>query len=377
MSTTNQGAGAALKAVATDQTPTKATQNPAVEALNKALAGIGQVLPQHITKERMAKLAFGMMRTNAKLANAARRNPASFVNAIMHASKLGLEPGIDAHLVPYENKRQNTVEIQCIPDYRGLLKLARNSGEITSISIQIAYTNDEFDLSLGTEDRMTHKPKLTGDRGEPMLVYAVAKFRDGSHHVEWMSVEDINKIRDGSSGYRIALATAKKYNKEPDSPWIGSWEEMARKTLARRISKYLPRSIEIQNAEKLMDAGDRGVPVHFDGEFAVVDEDENQDQQHVPALTEHAGGEPAPVVTQQRQQAAETVTVDEETGEAQFEQHTDAGAPTLDDAIAKVKKGEYDDARAICPAADRQTLEGMIASHQGNGQQPTTRARGR
>lgn len=342
MSTTNQGAGAALKAVATDQTPTKATQNPAVEALNKALAGIGQVLPQHITKERMAKLAFGMMRTNAKLASAARRNPASFVNAIMHASKLGLEPGIDAHLVPYENKRQNTVEIQCIPDYRGLLKLARNSGEITSISIQIAYTNDEFDLSLGTEDKMTHKPRLTGDRGEPMLVYAVAKFRDGSHHVEWMSVEDINKIRDGSSGYRIALATAKKYNKEPDSPWIGSWEEMARKTLARRISKYLPRSIEIQNAEKLMDAGDRGVPVHFDGEFAVVDEDENQDQQHVPALPEHAGGEPAPVVTQQRQQTAETVTVDQETGEVQHEQQSDDNAPTLEDAIALIKKGDDD-----------------------------------
>lgn len=346
MSTTNQGAGAALKAVATDQTPTKATQNPAVEALNKALAGIGQVLPQHITKERMAKLAFGMMRTNAKLASAARRNPASFVNAIMHASKLGLEPGIDAHLVPYENKRQNTVEIQCIPDYRGLLKLARNSGEITSISIQIAYTNDEFDLSLGTEDKMTHKPRLTGDRGEPMLVYAVAKFRDGSHHVEWMSVEDINKIRDGSSGYRIALATAKKYNKEPDSPWIGSWEEMARKTLARRISKYLPRSIEIQNAEKLMDAGDRGVPVHFDGEFAVVDEDENQDQQHVPALPEHAGGEPAPVVTQQRQQTAETVTVDQETGEVQHEQQSDDNAPTLEDAIAMIKMGD-DDSLAV------------------------------
>lgn len=348
MNAPNQGAGAALKAVATDQTPTKATQNPAVEALNKALAGIGQVLPQHITKERMAKLCLGMMRTNAKLAQAARRNPASFVNAIMHASKLGLEPGIDAHLVPYENRRQNTVEIQCIPDYRGLLKLARNSGEITSISIQIAYSNDTFDLSLGTEDKMTHKPKLTGDRGEPMLVYAVAKFKDGSHHVEWMPVSDINKIRDGSSGYRIALATAKKYNKEPDSPWIGSWDEMARKTLARRISKYLPRSIEIQNAEKLMDAGDKGVPVHFDGEFAVIDEDENQDQQHVAALPEHAGGEPAPVVTQQRVATAEPVgaTIDQETGEVQGEQQADDGAPTLEDAIALIKKGD-DDSIAI------------------------------
>lgn len=47
----------------------------------------------------------------------------------------------------------------------------------------------------------------------------------------------------------------------------------------------------------------------------------------------------------------------------------DATPPTLDDAIALVKRGEYEDARAICPAADRQTLEGMIASRQGNSQQ--------
>lgn len=343
MNAPNQGASAALKAVATDQTPTKATQNPAVEALNKALAGIGQVLPQHITKERMAKLCLGMMRTNNKLAQAARRNPASFVNAIMHASKLGLEPGIDAHLVPYENRRQNTVEIQCIPDYRGLLKLARNSGEITSISIQIAYTEDTFDLSLGTDDKLVHKPKLIGDRGQPMLVYAVAKFRDGSHHVEWMSIEDINRIRDGSQGYRNAVSQAKKYNKEPDSPWINSWEEMARKTLARRISKYLPRSIEIQNAERLMDAGDRGVPVHFDGEFAVIDDDESQ----VPALPEHAGGEAPPVVTQQRdaQDAADDAALAqgmEGQGQQQGQQQApaDDGAPTLEDAIDLIKKGD-------------------------------------
>ena len=373
MSTTQSGAGAALKAVATDQTPTKATQNPAVDALNKALAGIGQVLPAHITKERMAKLAFGMMRTNNKLANAARRNPASFVNAIMHASKLGLEPGIDAHLVPYENKRQNTVEIQCIPDYRGLLKLARNSGEITSISIQIAYTNDTFDLSLGTEDKMVHKPMLTGDRGAPMLVYAVAKFKDGSHHVEWMSVEDINKIRDGSSGYKIALATAKKYDRQPDSPWISSWEEMARKTMARRISKYLPRSIEIQNVEKLMDAGDRGVPVHFEGEFAVIDEDESQDTQgggNPPALTEHAGGEAPPPVNQQRREdekdEAEAALRAGIEGQGQ-QQATDDGAPTLDDAIAHIKKGEYDLARDIAKDIGQlDTVNGMIASHENN-----------
>jgi len=261
-------AGQALKAVATDQAPTKATQNPAVEALNKALSGIGQVLPAHITKERMAKLAFGMMRTNAKLAQAARRNPASFVNAVMQASKIGLEPGVDAHLVPYENKKQGTVEVQMIPDYRGLLKLARNSGEVSSVSVQIVYEHDAFDLSLGLDEKLVHKPRLDGPRGDPILVYGVARFKDGSHHVEWMSRADVEKIRDGSSGYK----TAQRYNRA-DTPWIENWDEMWRKTLVRRIAKYLPRSIEIQNAEKLIDAADKGAPAHFDGEFVVVEDD--------------------------------------------------------------------------------------------------------
>lgn len=358
----NAPAGAALKAVATDQTPTKATQNPAVEALNKAMAGIGQVLPKHITAERMAKLCVGMMRTNAKLAQAARRNPASFVNAIMHASKLGLEPGIDAHLVPYENRKQNTVEIQCIPDYRGLLKLARNSGQITSISIQIAFTKDTFDLSLGTDDKLTHKPKLDGDRGVPMLVYAVAKFTDGSHHVEWMPVDDINKIRDGSQGYRNAV----KY--KSDNPWISAWDEMARKTLARRISKYLPRSIELVNAERLMDAGDKGAPVHFDGEFAVIDEDAAQ-------LPEHAGGE-APPAMDVRQQAGETIdkqwaeVTRERTGDPATVEHERTGdaptneGPTDEDLVAMVKRGEYDDARSLATPEESAMIEGMIKSHQ-------------
>jgi recombination protein RecT len=334
-----RGAGEALKNVATDQTPTKATTNPAVVALNKALAGIGQVLPAHITKERMAKLALGMMRTNPKLASAARRNPSSFVNAIMHASKLGLEPGIDAHLVPYENRKNDTVEIQCIPDYRGLLKLARNSGEITSISIQIGYTGDEFDLSLGTDDKLTHRPKLTGDRGEPMVVYAVAKFRDGAHHVEWMPVADINRIRDGSQGYRTAL----RY--KTDNPWISSWDEMARKTLARRISKYLPRSIELQNAERLMDAADKGVTAHFEGEFAVVDED----LPTTPALDDQSAPEPS-----------QPMAVDKETGEISGAPAQDEGGPSLHDALALAKEGDYDGARSICPEPDRAALETAI-----------------
>jgi len=261
--------------------------NPAVTALNNAMAGIASVLPKHITADRMAKIALGCLRTNRKLLDAAKRNPASFVNAIMSAARLGLEPGIDAHLIPYENRKANTVEIQMIPDYRGLLALARRSGLVTSISIQLVYEQDEFEMELGLQDKLVHKPCIVGDRGSPIVGYAVAKFTDGSHHVEWMSVASINAIRDGSQNYRFAK------QKGYDNPWIQHWEEMARKTLARRISKYLPRSIEIVNAEALMDAADQGKAAAFDGTFVVIDEssdlieggDSPEPKNGAPALT--------------------------------------------------------------------------------------------
>lgn len=255
----------ALKAMAAANKP----GNPAVDALNKAMAGIAAVLPAHISKERMAKLSLGVLRTNAKLYDAAKRNPASFVNSIMGASRLGLEPGIDAHLVPFENKKAGTVEITMIPDYRGLLKIARNSGEITSVSVQVVYQDDEFVLELGLDEKLVHKPKLDGARGEPLLVYGVARFRDGSHHVEWMCVADVNAIRDESQGYK----TAKRFN-NLDTPWVSDWPEMARKTLVRRMCKYLPRSVELMNAERIVEASDKGETAHFDGDFVVVVDEE-------------------------------------------------------------------------------------------------------
>ena len=363
-------AGQALKAVATDQTPTKATQNPAVEALNKALSGIGQVLPAHITKERMAKLAFGMMRTNAKLAQAARRNPASFVNAVMQASKIGLEPGVDAHLVPYENKKQGTVEVQMIPDYRGLLKLARNSGEVSSVSVQIVYEHDAFDLSLGLDEKLVHKPRLDGPRGDPILVYGVARFKDGSHHVEWMSRADVEKIRDGSSGYK----TAQRYNRA-DTPWIENWDEMWRKTLVRRIAKYLPRSIEIQNAEKLIDAADRGAPAHFDGEFVVVEDDGGMGGEETGGAQVEDRTKDTPEKTGTDPDARQDTDLKagiERTGD-------DAPAgPSLQDALALVAKGDdagaQDLAGQLGPAAKASVAE-AIEKRNGTQQQQRTARR--
>lgn len=229
-------------------TALQASRNPVAAELQRKMTAMKSVLPAHITPERMSRIALGMLRTNAKLAQVAMNNPESFVHAVLLASQLGLEPGVQgmAYLVPYGN------EVQMIPGYKGLINLARRSGEISSIEAHIAYRNDEFDLSLGLEQKLTHKPRLDGDRGDPMLVYCIARFKDGGHHLECMTISEVNRIRD----------TKSKASKT--GPWRDDYEEMARKTVVRRASKYWPMSIELQNAIAADDAGEAGQHVAFD-----------------------------------------------------------------------------------------------------------------
>ena len=234
--------------------------HPAARALELAMGGISQLLPRQLTVERMQRLSLGILRTNKQLNVAAKDNPHSFVAAVVSACKLGLEPGIDAHLVPFKNRKTGVTEIQFIPDYRGLLKLARQSGEVTAVQVNIVYDQDEFSMELGLEDKVKHVPKTKGDRGEILLVYGVAKFKDGSHHFEWMSKDSIDKIRAGSKA-------------SDTGPWKTDYEEMARKTLVRRICKYLPRTLELDIATKVIDAHEEGKRAVVEGDVVIIDGD--------------------------------------------------------------------------------------------------------
>lgn len=127
------------------------------------------------------------------------------------------------------------------PMMRGLLKLAYQSGLISSISVQVAYARDVFEYVLGDDERIIHRPHFgEGGRGDPVAVYAIAKLKDGSVIREVMSVDQVNRIRERSDGWK-----AFKAQKIKDTPWATDWEEMARKTVFRRLTKYLPSSTDI------------------------------------------------------------------------------------------------------------------------------------
>lgn len=213
---------------------------------------IALALPKHVTAERLLRIALTEVRKNPKLAEC---DTASFLGAIMQCAQLGLEPGGSmghAYLIPFKNNRKGITECQFMIGYRGMIDLARRSGQIVSISARTVHEGDEFYYCYGLDETISHVPSPSG-RGDLLFVYAVAKLKDGGVQFEVMSREEVEEIRNSSQGYKQAV----KY-KDNSAPWIARFDEMARKTVIRKLFKYLPVSIELSQAVGLDEQNELG-----------------------------------------------------------------------------------------------------------------------
>lgn len=206
--------------------------------LTRNQAKLREALPKHVTPERMSRIALTTIRMNPKLLEC---SVPSLLGAIMQAATLGLEPGLlgHAYFVPFNNKKKDVSgretwvkEVTFIAGYKGLLDLARRSGEIKTIQAQAVHANDVFEYECGLSPILRHVPKLIGERGPVVGFYAYALTKDEGTYFEFMTLEDINKIRSRSK--------AKDYG-----PWVTDFNQMARKTVLRRLCNYLPLKVEI------------------------------------------------------------------------------------------------------------------------------------
>ena len=170
----------------------------------------------------------------------------------MQCAQLGIEPGGalgHAYLLPFENRRSGKTEVQFILGYKGMIDLARRSGQIVSIEARAVYERDTFSVRFGLDPDLQHEPAWEeDDRGELRAVYAVAKLQGGGVQFEVMGRKEIERIRNESQGYK----TAERYGKG-NSPWHTHFDEMGRKTVLRRLFKYLPVSIEYIDAQERED----------------------------------------------------------------------------------------------------------------------------
>lgn len=213
-------------------------------ALERMTPQFKMALPKHLTPERLLRVTMTAVQNTPKLLDC---NRTSLFAAVMTCAQLGLEPdGVlgQAYLVPFKGR------VQFIPGYKGLLTLARNSGEISSIQAHEVCAADDFSYEYGLDEHLRHKP-AQGDRGEIIFFYAYAKFKDGGHVFEVMTRDQVEAVRDGSEGYKAFKAGYIK-----STPWESHFVQMGRKTAIRRLANYLP--LQVQRANAIEDAYDRG-----------------------------------------------------------------------------------------------------------------------
>lgn len=242
----------ALKQVASGKPPSAVKPTTIHGFLETYKGEISRALPKHMTADRMARIALTEFRKTPALMKC---DPATLFGAVIQCAQLGLEPGGTmghAYLIPFENRKRGTTDVQFIVGYRGMLDLARRSGQIISISAREVCANDKFTYRYGIDETIEHIP-ADGERGDLTHVYAVAKLKDGGTQFEVLTRRQIEEIRNGSQGYKTAIKFDRK-----DSPWISHFVEMAKKTAIRRLFKYLPVSIEIQRAVGLDEAAEEG-----------------------------------------------------------------------------------------------------------------------
>lgn len=182
---------------------------------------VAKALPRHLTPDRFLRIAVTALLKTPKLADC---TPASVMQCLLTCSQMGIEPdGRRAHLIPYKDA------CTLIIDYKGLVELAMRSGEISNLHADVVCEKDEFDFNLGEITK--HRVDYRKPRGDVFAVYALARFKDGSVKAEVMTREDVEAIR-------------KRSRAGTSGPWVTDWNEMAKKTVFRRLAKWLPLASE-------------------------------------------------------------------------------------------------------------------------------------
>jgi recombination protein RecT len=212
-----------------DSANQKETLRGKIESKEFKLA-IASVLPSHLTPDRFVRLAIAASTRTPRLGEC---DPNTVLQCLMSLSQFGLEPdGRNAHLVPFKNQR-GSYDCTLIIDYKGLATLAKRSGQVSYVHADMVCENDQFEFNKGVV--VKHEVDFKKDRGKPYAYYAMVRYKDGTEQAAAMTKAEVDRIkarsRAGNSG-----------------PWVTDYDEMGKKTVFRRLSKWLELSPEFRDA---------------------------------------------------------------------------------------------------------------------------------
>jgi len=199
---------------------------------------LDRLLPKHIAGERFVRIALNAAMNTPKLADCSK---ASVFKCLLDLAAMGIEPnGRDAHLIPFEDRRAGVTTCTLVVDYKGLVQCVRRAPGVVDIQADVVCENDDFEFSQGGNKYLKHSFAFGKPRGKVVGAYSYVTTTEGDSF-EVMTLEEIEEVRrasrSGNSG-----------------PWKTHFGEMAKKTVFRRHTKWLPLPSEVSSAIEAADS---------------------------------------------------------------------------------------------------------------------------
>ncbi|GAS92657.1 recombinase RecT [Mycolicibacterium brisbanense] len=219
-----------------EQRPTTISQ-----VLQVMIPELTRAIPKGMDADRLARIVQTEIRKsrNAKAAGITRQSlddctQESFAGALLTASALGLEPGIngECYLVPYRDTRRRVVECQLIIGYQGIVKLFWQHPRARGIKTDWVGANDHFEYEDGLNTVLVHRK--AADRGEPIAFWAVVKVADADPLVTVLTADEVKELRKGKVG------------SSGDIKDVQHW--MERKTVLKQGLKLAPKTTRLDAA---------------------------------------------------------------------------------------------------------------------------------
>jgi len=191
-------------------------------------------------------------------------DPQTLKDSMVHLAAMGLSlnpAAQQAALIPRWNTKKGTLDCTASPQYRGLMKLATDTGLVTNITAEVVFEceEDTFDVDLGSRPFLKHKPKIFAGAAERLVAlhkpnenkaigaYCIAHLvKSEWPHITVMDITEIMTVANASDAFN-----PKKGNKPPQGPWVYWPGEMIKKAVIRRASKQWPLSDDAKYGQLL------------------------------------------------------------------------------------------------------------------------------
>lgn len=212
---------------------------------------IEKLLAKRADFERFARVFLTVVESSADLVKC---TDGSLARAFMHSAQVNLMVGSaypHAYLIPYWNEKlevkqpdgaisKGAYEAQFQISVWGYVELMRRAG-VRKVWADVVFERDEFECISGTDGKIVkHRPNWflpRAERGKVLGSYACALLENGETVFEPVSFEELMKARAANRG---------------KTPAWDQWpEQQYQKVAIKRLSKYLAKGDDLDEAHKL------------------------------------------------------------------------------------------------------------------------------